>query len=179
VEKILEKEEGKKKKDLGREAFLTRVEKFAKDSHDTIVNQLKSMGASLDWSREAFTLDEPRNLAVRTAFKTMHDLGLIYQGHRVINWDVKGQTTISDDEIIYQEREAKLYTFKYAKDFPISISTTRPETKVGDTATTANTWSIATEDESNTLGHDFYYSDSDGDANVEEAAAATIDMNIT
>jgi valyl-tRNA synthetase len=134
VEKILEKEEGKKKKDLGREAFLTRVEKFAKDSHDTIVNQLKSMGASLDWSREAFTLDEPRNLAVRTAFKTMHDLGLIYQGHRVINWDVKGQTTISDDEIIYQEREAKLYTFKYAKDFPISISTTRPETKVGDTA---------------------------------------------
>jgi valyl-tRNA synthetase len=134
VEKLLEKEEGKKKRDLGREEFLKRVEKFASESHDTIVSQLKSMGASLDWSREAFTLDEKRNLAVRTAFKTMYDLGLIYRGHRVINWDVKGQTTISDDEIVYQERAAKLYTFKYGKDFPIAISSTRPETKIGDTA---------------------------------------------
>ncbi len=134
VEKLLEKEEGKKKRDLGREEFLKRVVKFAQNSHDTIIAQLKSMGASLDWSREAFTLDEKRNLSVRTAFKTMHDLGLIYRGYRVINWDVKGQTTISDDEIVYQERTAKLYTFKYSKDFPISISTTRPETKLGDTA---------------------------------------------
>ena len=134
VEKLLEKEEGKKKRDLGREEFLKRVQAFAQQSHDTIVNQLKSMGASCDWSREAFTLDEQRNLAVRTAFKAMYDLGLIYRAHRVINWDVKGQTTISDDEIVYQERPAKLYTFKYSKDFPISISTTRPETKVGDTA---------------------------------------------
>ena len=134
VEKILEKEEGKKKRDLGREEFLKRVEKFAQESHDTIISQLKSMGASLDWSREAFTLGEQRNLAVRTAFKAMYDLGLIYRGNRVINWDVKGQTTISDDEIVYQERPAKLYTFKYSKDFPISISSTRPETKFGDTA---------------------------------------------
>ena len=133
VEKILEKE-GKKKRDLGREEFLQRVEAFAKESHDTIVGQLKSMGASLDWSREAFTLDEQRSLAVRTAFKALFDLGLIYRAHRVINWDVKGQTTISDDEIVYQERPSKLYTFKYGKDFPIAISTTRPETKVGDTA---------------------------------------------
>lgn len=134
VEKLLEKEDGKKKRDLGREEFLKRVEKFAQDSHDTIISQLKNIGASLDWSREAFTLDEKRNIAVRTAFKTMYDLGLIYRGYRVINWDVKGQTTISDDEIVYQERTAKLYTFKYSKDFPISISTTRPETKLGDTA---------------------------------------------
>lgn len=133
VEKLLEKE-GVKKHDLGREAFLKRVEQFAQDSHDTIVHQTKKMGASLDWSREAYTLDEERNLAVRTAFKKMYDDGLIYRKYRVINWDPKGQTVISDDEIVYEERDAVLYTFKYWKDFPISISTTRPETKVGDAA---------------------------------------------
>ena len=133
VEKLLEKE-GVRKNDLGREEFLKRVEKFAQDSHDTIVSQAKRMGASLDWSREAYTLDDKRNLAVRTAFKQMYDDGLIYRGHRIVNWDPKGQTVISDDEIVYVERKAKFYTFKYSKDFPISISTTRPETKVGDTA---------------------------------------------
>ena len=92
------------------------------------------MGASCDWSREAFTLDEKRSLAVRTVFKSMYDDGLIYRGHRIVNWDPKGQTTISDDEIVYEARKAKLYTFKYSKDFPIAISTTRPETKVGDVA---------------------------------------------
>ena len=134
VEKELEKKEGKKKYDLGREEFLKRVNAFAQASHDTIVSQVKKMGASIDWSREAFTLDEKRSLAVRTAFKTMYDLGLIYRGYRVINWDPKGQTTISDDEIVYVERKTKIYTFRYSKDFPISIATTRPETKVGDTA---------------------------------------------
>ncbi|MCX6747582.1 MAG: valine--tRNA ligase [Candidatus Nomurabacteria bacterium] len=133
VEKIIEKE-GLRKNDLGREEFLKRVEKFAADSHDTIVNQAKKMGATLDWSREAFTLDEKRNLAVRTAFKKMYDDGLIYRGHRIVNWDPKGQTVISDDEIVNEERKSKLYTFKYSHDFPISISTTRPETKVGDVA---------------------------------------------
>jgi valyl-tRNA synthetase len=64
----------------------------------------------------------------------MYDDGLIYRGTRVVNWDPKGQTTIADDEIVYEERKAKLYTFKYGNDFPISISTTRPETKVGDVA---------------------------------------------
>lgn len=134
VEKLLDKEEGKKKHDLGREEFLKRVETFAQTSHDTIVSQLKNMGASLDWSREAFTLDEKRTLAVRTAFKKLYDLGLIYRGNRVINWDVKGQTTISDDEVVYQERDAILYTFKYSKDFPLAVATTRLETKLGDTA---------------------------------------------
>ncbi len=134
VEKILEKEEGKRKTDLGREEFLKRVNEFAQNSHDTIINQSKKMGASLDWSREAFTLDEKRNFAVRTAFKKMYDDGIIYRGHRIVNWDPKGQTVISDDEIVYEERKAKFYTFKYSKDFPISISTTRPETKLGDTA---------------------------------------------
>ncbi len=134
VEKILEKEEGKRKTDLGREEFLKRVNEFAQNSHDTIINQSKKMGASLDWSREAFTLDEKRNFAVRNAFKKMYDDGIIYRGHRIVNWDPKGQTVISDDEIVYEERKAKFYTFKYSKDFPISISTTRPETKLGDTA---------------------------------------------
>ena len=128
VEKLLEKE-GIRKNDLGREEFLKRVEKFAQDSHDTIVSQAKRMGASLDWSREAFTLDEKRNLAVRTAFKQMYDDGLIYRGHRIVNWDPKGQTTISDDEIVYEERKSKFYTFKYG---PFEIGTARPETKFGD-----------------------------------------------
>ncbi len=139
VEKDIVKAEGKNRHDLGREEFLRRVRAFAQESHDTIVNQVKRMGASLDWSREAYTLDDKREVAVRAAFKKMYDLGLIYRGHRVINWDVKGQTTISDDEIVYEERKAKLYTFRYGKlsdgtDFPIAISTTRLETKFGDTA---------------------------------------------
>jgi len=134
VENILFKTEGKTRHDVGREEFLRRVEAFAQDSHDTIVNQCKKMGASLDWSREAYTLDAKRNHAVNVAFKKMYDDGLIYRGHRVINWDPVGQTTISDIEIVYKEVEATLYTFRYAKDFPIAISTTRPETKVGDTA---------------------------------------------
>ncbi len=134
VENILFKTEGKTRHDVGREDFLRRVEKFAQDSHDTIVDQCRKMGASLDWSREAYTLDAKRNHAVNVAFKKMYDDGLIYRGHRVINWDPVGQTTISDIEIVYKEVEATLYTFRYSRDFPIAISTTRPETKVGDTA---------------------------------------------
>ena len=133
VTKMLEKE-GLKKKDMGREKFLERVNEFVEGSRKTIVSQLRKIGASLDWSRQAFTLDEKRNFAVKTAFKKMYDDGLIYRGSRIVNWDPKGQTVISDDEIVYEERKAKLYTFKYSKNFPILISTTRPETKVGDTA---------------------------------------------
>ncbi|MEI6352532.1 MAG: valine--tRNA ligase [Candidatus Nomurabacteria bacterium] len=134
VEKNLLKEEKKSKYDLGREEFLKKVNEFAEQSHNTIVTQSKKMGSSLDWSREAFTLDEKRNFAVRTAFKKMYDDGLIYRGNRIVNWDPKGQTVISDDELVYEERKAMFYTFKYSKEFPISISTTRPETKIGDTA---------------------------------------------
>ncbi len=133
VEKILAKEKIRKH-DLGREEFLKRVHEFAMNSQKRIIEQTKKMGASLDWSREAFTLDEKREFAVRTAFKRMYDDGLIYRAHRIVNWDVKGQTVISDDEVVYIERDTKMYTFKYSADFPIAISTTRPETKVGDTA---------------------------------------------
>ncbi len=134
VEKLIQKEEGKSRHDLGREELLSRIDQFAKTSHDTITNQVRKMGCSIDWSREAFTLDEKRNKAVNAAFKKMYDEGIVYRGYRTVNWDPKGQTTISDDEIIYEERKAILYTFRYSKDFPIPISTTRPETKVGDTA---------------------------------------------
>lgn len=134
VEKEIQKKEGKSRHDLGREELLKRIDTFARESHDTIVHQVKKMGASVDWSREAFTLDAKRNLAVKIAFKKMYDDGLIYRGYRVVNWDPKGQTTISDDEIVHEPRKSKLYTFRYSKDIPISISTSRPETKLGDTA---------------------------------------------
>ncbi|MCR4311445.1 MAG: valine--tRNA ligase, partial [Candidatus Taylorbacteria bacterium] len=132
VEKDIYKKEKKSRHDLGREELLKRVRTFAQESHDTIASQVRTMGSSCDWSREAFTLDEPRSKAVRTMFKMMYDDGLIYRGYRIVNWDPKGQTTISDDEIVYEERKAKLYTFRYAKDFPIPVATTRPETKLGD-----------------------------------------------
>ncbi|MCX6715773.1 MAG: valine--tRNA ligase [Candidatus Taylorbacteria bacterium] len=138
VEKEIQKKEGKSRHDLGREELLKRISTHVSVTHDTIITQMRKIGASLDWSREAFTLDEKRNLAVRTAFKKMYDDGLIYRGYRVVNWDPKGQTTISDDEIEYETRKTKLYTFKYSKDIPISISTTRPETKLGDVAIAVN-----------------------------------------
>ncbi|MEK7201302.1 MAG: valine--tRNA ligase [Patescibacteria group bacterium] len=134
VEKNLMKEEGKSRHDIGREELVRRVALFAKESESSILSQIRRMGASLDWSRYAYTLDEVRNRAVFTAFKRMYDAGLIYRGNRIVNWDPKGQTTISDDEIVHEERTAKLYTFRYAKDFPIPVATTRLETKVGDVA---------------------------------------------
>lgn len=133
VEKLLQKE-GVRKHDLGRDMFLNRVTNFALESHTTITSQIKSMGASVDWSREAFTLDNTREKAVHAAFKQMYEDELIYRKEKVINWDPKGQTVISDDEIVYETRKAILYTFKYSHDFPITISTTRPETKFGDVA---------------------------------------------
>ena len=134
VEKKIYKEEGKSRHDIGREEMLRRINEFALESQKTILSQSKIMGASLDWSRLAFTLDDTRNFAVRTMFKKMYDDGLIYRGERIVNWDPKGQTTISDDETVTEERKAMMYTFKYSKDFPIAISSTRPETKVGDVA---------------------------------------------
>ena len=133
VEKQMAKD-GVKKQDLTREDFFNRINNFAIQSQETILSQLKSMGASLDWSRLAFTLDDKRELAVRTAFKKMYEDKLIYRGQKVVNWDPKGQTVISDDEVEHEERDAMLWTFKYSDDFPITISSTRPETKFGDTA---------------------------------------------
>lgn len=132
VEKILAKEKIRRH-DLGREAFLEKVNTYAQDAQSTILNQVRSMGASVDWTRLAFTLDDEREKAVHTAFIRMHKDGLIFQKERIVNWDPKGQTVISDDEIVYEERTSTMYTFKYHKDIPITIATTRPETKLGDT----------------------------------------------
>src|SRR6185503_1166966 len=87
VEGLIYKAEDKTRHDLGREEFLRRVEEFAKDSQNTSLSQIKRLGASCDWDRLAFTLDEKREKAVRTAFKTMYDDGLIYRGRRIVHWD--------------------------------------------------------------------------------------------
>ncbi len=127
------------RQELGREKLLERIREFALASQSTILHQVKKMGTSCDWSRLAFTFDEPRSKTVNELFCRMYRDGLIYRGYRVVNWSVKGQSTCSDDEVVYVERPAKLYTFNYGrtmdgKKFPINIATTRPETKLGDTA---------------------------------------------
>jgi len=129
VEQDLYKKEGKTRHDLGREAFLELVNQFAQESHDAIVHQIKKLGASLDWGREAYTLDAARSLAVKTAFASMYKEELIYRGERIVNWDPKMQTTVSDDEIEWKEEKTPFYYLKYG---PFAIATARPETKFGD-----------------------------------------------
>ncbi len=129
VEKILLDETGKNRHDLGREKFLEKVNKFAQDSHDTIVDQSKKMGSSLDWSREAFALDEERNLAVKTVFEKMYKDDIIYRGGRIVNWDPTMQSNVSDDEIERVEETTNFYYLQYG---PFVIGTARPETKFGD-----------------------------------------------
>ena len=114
--------------------FINLVNNYALQNQNVIIKQIRAMGASLDWSRLAFTLDEKRQRAVYEAFFRMNKAGLIKHGEYLINWDVKGQTTVSDEEMEYETVKGSLYTFKYAKDFPIPIATTRPETKLGDVA---------------------------------------------
>lgn len=135
VEQLLIKEGMKDpRKELGREKFLQKVREFADASAVRINEQMRKMGSSLDWSREAYTLDEPRNKAVNEMFRLMYEDGIIERGYRVVNWDPQFQTTLSDDEVLTKEVNARLVTFKYDANFPIAISTTRPETKFGDTA---------------------------------------------
>jgi valyl-tRNA synthetase len=129
VEGEIYKKEKLTRYDLGREELLTRVAAFAEESKNTIISQIKRMGASLDWSRYAYTLDDSRYRAVMEAFVRMYDAGLIYRGSRIVNWDPKLQTTVSDDEIEYVEQTDPFYYFKYG---PFEIGTVRPETKFGD-----------------------------------------------
>lgn len=138
VEKKLLTEQGLSRHVLGREKFLEEVWSFLTVTQNTILHQIRKMGASLDWSRLAFTLDEKRQKAVKEMFITMYNEGIIYRGERMVNWCPRCHSTLADDEIEYKEQETKFYTFKYDKDFPISISTTRPETKLGDTAVAVN-----------------------------------------
>ncbi len=138
VEKKLLKEEKKTRHDLGREKFLEKVWEFLDETQATILKQTRRMGASLDWSREAFTFDEQRQKAVATMFTDMYKEGVIYQGERIVNWCPRCHSTLADDEVEHQDQKTMFYTFRYWKDFPISISTTRPETKIGDTAVAVN-----------------------------------------
>ena len=114
---------------LGREELLRRIADFVEKSRGTIRSQIRKMGASCDWSRERYTLEPTLNRCVNEVFVKMYRDGLIYRGHRIVNWDPKLQTTVSDDEIVYEERREPFYTFQYG---PFQIGTSRPETKFGD-----------------------------------------------
>ncbi len=128
VEKRLA-EQGTSKHQIGREAFLKEVQQFVGGNRDRIVSQLKSMGASCDWSRMRYTLDPMLNRCVNEVFVKMYNDGLIYRGERIINWDPNLETTVSDDEVVHKEEKAPFYTLQYG---PFQIGTARPETKFGD-----------------------------------------------
>ena len=113
VEGDIYKAEKKTRHDLGREELMRRIQAFTEESKNTIITQLKTMGGSLDWSRYAYTMDEVRYTAVMEAFVRMYDAGLIYRGDRIVNWDPKLQTTVSDEEIEYVEQKDPFYYFKY------------------------------------------------------------------
>lgn len=117
------------RKQLGREKLVARIAEFVENSKKTIRSQIRKMGSSCDWSRERYTFEPSLNRCVNEVFCKMKNDGLIYRGHRIVNWDPKLQTTVSDDEIVYEERHDPYYTFQYG---PFQISTARPETKFGD-----------------------------------------------
>ncbi len=132
VNAIMEKQletEGKTKHDIGREAFLKRTTEYVESSKQTIRSQVRAMGASLDWSRERYTMEPAMNRVVSEVFVGMFEAGLIYRGDRIVNWDPKLETTVSDDEVERSEATATFYTLKYG---PFEIGTARPETKFGD-----------------------------------------------
>lgn len=137
VEKRLFQDEHKTRHDIGREALVERIWKWKDEYEARITKQLKSLGVSCDWSRQRFTLDPVCAKAVRHAFFNLFKKGLIYRGKRLVNWDTKLQTAVADDEIYYETVKGHFWTFKYpladGSGF-IPVSTTRPETIMGDTA---------------------------------------------
>ena len=136
VERKLEKE-NINKQDLGREEFINKVWEWKKEYGDIIINQLKKLGCSCDWSRNAFTMDENLSKSVIKVFVEMYNKGLIYKSRKLVNWDTVLKTAISDLEVDQREVNSKLYYIKYpienSEDF-ITIATTRPETMLGDSA---------------------------------------------
>jgi len=129
--------EGKTRHDLGRDAFVEKVWEWKKESGDTITRQARRLGTSMDWSRERFTLDDELSYAVREVFIRLYEENLIYRGTRLVNWDPKLLTAISDLEVVSQEEEGKLWHIRYplVKDKGhITVATTRPETLLGDVA---------------------------------------------
>ncbi len=131
------KEKGIDKNDLTREEFLEHAWEWTHEYGGIILEQLKKLGASCDWSRTKFTLDDDMSDSVIKVFIDLYNKGLIYRGYRMVNWDPDAQTTLSDEEVIYEERNGHLYYLKYAvkgTDDNVIIATTRPETILGDTA---------------------------------------------
>ncbi|MFB3814273.1 MAG: valine--tRNA ligase [Terriglobales bacterium] len=140
VERQLAKE-GKNRRDMGREAFIARVWQWREQYGGAILEQMKRLGASVDWGREYFTMDERLSRAVREAFVRLWEDGLIYRGNYIVNWCPRCATAISDLETIHEETPGKLYQIRYpvigANEF-ITVATTRPETMLGDTAVAVN-----------------------------------------
>ncbi|MEM7046153.1 MAG: valine--tRNA ligase [Pseudomonadota bacterium] len=137
VERALYEQEQRTRQDLGRDAFLNKVWAFSQDSQKSIISQLQNIGASADWSRLRFTLDEDLSRAVRHAFVRLHRDGLIYQDQRMVNWDPELQTAISDLEVEQRSLEGQLWSIRYPLadgKGEIIVATTRPETMFGDTA---------------------------------------------
>ncbi len=137
VERELQRQEGVTRHELGREAFTERIWAWKEKNGSRIVEQLKVLGASADWSRERFTLDEVCSRAVREAFVRLWNEGLIYRGERLINWDPGTRTALSNEEVDHEERQGELWRFAYPLadgSGEIAVATTRPETMLGDTA---------------------------------------------
>ncbi len=141
VERNLLKSEGKRRSDYSRDEFLKIVWDWKEKSETVIIDQLKALGASCDWSRKRFTMDSAYSKAVRTMFKKLYTEGLIYRGDYLVNWDPVTQTALADDEVEYEEKSGFLWHFRYPLvdgTGTIEIATTRPETMLGDTAVAVN-----------------------------------------
>ena len=133
--------QGIKKNDLTREEFLKHAWEWKEEHGGIILQQLQRLGASCDWSRTAFTMDESRSQSVLNVFVDLYNKGLIYRGVRMVNWDPKALTALSDEEVIYKDEHSKLYHLRYyveGEDRYIVVATTRPETILGDTAVCVN-----------------------------------------
>ncbi|MCL4145361.1 UNVERIFIED_CONTAM: hypothetical protein GTU68_049955, partial [Idotea baltica] len=135
------KEQGIKKSDLTREEFLQHAFDWKDEYGGIILEQLKKLGASCDWERTAFTMDPEMSESVIKVFVDLYNKGLIYRGYRMVNWDPEAKTTLSDEEVIHEERQGNLYYLQYKRlgeDEYLTIATTRPETIFGDTAICIN-----------------------------------------
>jgi valyl-tRNA synthetase len=133
--------EGKKRRDLGREAFIERVWEWKRHYGGAILDQMKRLGASVDWDREYFTMDDGLSRAVREVFVRLYEQGLIYRGKYIVNWCPRCETAISDLEVKHEEVQGKLFEIRYpviGTDEFITVATTRPETMLGDTAVAVN-----------------------------------------
>ena len=134
-------EEHKTRQQLGREAFIERVWQWKQHYGAAILDQMRRLGASVDWSREYFTMDGPRSTAVREAFVRLYEQGLIYRGAYIVNWCPRCQTAISDLEVVHEEQQGKLWEIRYpivGEEGFVTVATTRPETMLGDVAVAVN-----------------------------------------